>query len=295
MRINLSIGLILILLFPILLFAQDDFPLLKGKYLGQTPPGNTPVIFAPGIVSTGHQHGSAYFTPDGKELVFSWTDFESPHTIMYMKEENGRWTKPSVLVSNTLTPCFSPDGNKVYISLNKRISVMERKGSGWSEPKDLGDIINIDKRQDFPSVSMDGNLYYSVMFGRADGMYVSRQLDGKYQTPARVGIRFRGEPVQGMPFIAPDESYLIFSSMGLDSLGMADLFICFRTADGSWSEPKNLGSKINSAAQEQFPTVTVDGKYLFFMSTRKSGIKIVGSGAGNVYWVDAGIIEELRP
>jgi hypothetical protein len=64
-----------ILLYIIFLFIsciqQDDFPVLKGPYLGQKPPGMTPEIFAPGIISTGHSERIAAFTPDGKYFFFT--------------------------------------------------------------------------------------------------------------------------------------------------------------------------------------------------------------------------------
>ena len=49
---------------------KDDFSLLKGPYLGQKPPGMTPEIFAPGIISTNLDERIAAFTPDGKEFYF---------------------------------------------------------------------------------------------------------------------------------------------------------------------------------------------------------------------------------
>ena len=49
---------------------QDDFPVLKGPYLGQTPPGMKAEIFAPGIISTGFNEHGISFTNDGKELYF---------------------------------------------------------------------------------------------------------------------------------------------------------------------------------------------------------------------------------
>ena len=52
------------------LSAKEDFPVLKGPYLGQKPPGKQRKIFAPGIVSTGYNEHGVSFTPDGMELYF---------------------------------------------------------------------------------------------------------------------------------------------------------------------------------------------------------------------------------
>jgi len=51
--------------------AQDDFPVLEGPYIGQKPPGLTPEVFAPGIVSTEHRAWGGSFTPDMKEYYFA--------------------------------------------------------------------------------------------------------------------------------------------------------------------------------------------------------------------------------
>jgi hypothetical protein len=78
---------------------------------------------------------------------------------------------------------------------------------------------------------------------------------------------------------------------------MSDLYISFRYNDGSWTTPKNMGRKINSDAKEGYPYVTVDGKYLFFYSTRVSALneRRIPDGPGNVYWIDAKMIQELKP
>ena len=74
---------------------QDNFPVLQGPYLGQKPPGLTPEIFAPGIISTEHEEFKAVFSPDGKELYYQLWGAPFP-VILMMKEENGVWTKPQV-------------------------------------------------------------------------------------------------------------------------------------------------------------------------------------------------------
>ena len=85
-----------------------------------------------------------------------------------------------------------------------------------------------------------------------------------------------------MPFIAPDGSYLLFTRFGHeDNHGFADLWISFPDDAGGWTEPLNLGERINSVAGI-CPIVSPDGSMLFF------------NGSGDNYWVGAGVIEELR-
>lgn len=276
---------------------QDESPILKGPYLGQNPPGNTPELFAPKIISTCSQHSSVYFNRDGKEVYFSRM-VPLPSVIMYMREEIGQWTSPQVICEG-LTPGLAPDGKTVYFSTSKptwKIYKILKTADGWTEPELLPDHINFQRRQDTPYASADGTLYFCSMYGEANGIYRARLRNGEYMQPERIEYGISNEYASFSPYVAPDESYMIFSSVR-PGYGISDLYISFHNADGSWTEPKNMGPKINTAAKEAFPFVTFDGKYLFFMSNRVSKLNKspIPDGPGNVYWVDAKIIYELRP
>lgn len=273
---------------------DEKFPTLRGAYLGQEPPGDRAELFAPGVVSTCNQHSSAYFSPDGREVYFSRM-YPQPSAIMSMKEENGVWTEPRLAVQG-LTPFLSPDGKKLYFSLDWALWAADKVGDGWSEPKNLGKVVNFQKRQDGPSVTNDGTLYFCSMYGDQDGIYRAKLENGLYIEREKLGFGINAGEVDGLPYIAPDEGYLIFMSFRAGSVGMSDLFICFRRPDGTWTRPRNMGPKINSEAKEGYPYVTVDGKYLFFYSNRVSPLnrKRISEGPGNVYWIDAKIIQELK-
>ncbi len=274
---------------------EEEFPVLRGAYLGQKPPGDRAELFAPSIVSTCMQHSSAYFSPDGKEVYFSRM-LPRPSVIMGMREENGVWAEPRVALEG-LTPFLSPDGKKLYFSRDWALWVSEKMGNGWSEPKNLGNVVNFQKRQDGPSVTNDGTLYFCSMFGDHDGIYRAELSDGRYIQKEKLGYGINSGSVDGFPYIVSDESYLIFTSFRSGSIGMSDLYISFRSGDGTWTAPKNMGRKINSVAKEGYPYVTVDGKYVFFYSTRVSVLneRRIPDGPGNVYWIDAKIIQELKP
>ena len=143
----------------------------------------------------------------------------------------------------------------------------------------------------------DGTLYFCSMYGDQDGIYRAELRDGRYATREKLGFGINSGSTDGMPFIAPDESYLIFTSFRPGSIGMSDLFVTFRRADGTWTAPKNMGPKVNTAAKEGYPYVTVDGRYFFFYSNKVSVLNKhrVPDGPGNVYWIDAKIIQELKP
>ena len=276
---------------------QNDFPRLTGPYLGQKPPGKTPELFAPGIISTGTQHSSVYFSPDGREVYFSRM-YPLPPVIMFMREEMGKWTSPRI-VCEGLTPGLAPDGKTVFFSTPKptwKLYRMLKTADGFTEPELLPSHINFQRRQDTPYTAADGTLYFCSMFGEADGIYKARLKNGEYMLPEKIEYGISNEGSNFSPYIAPDERYMIFSSTR-PGFGITDLWISFYKADGRWTEPENMGPKINTSAKEVCPFVSFDGKYLFFMSNRVSELnqKPIPDGPGNVYWVDAAIIEDFKP
>jgi len=275
------------------LSVSQDYSILSGPYLGQKPPGETPELFAPGIVSTCTQHSSVYFSADGRKLAFSRM-LPRPSVILYMQEENGAWTPPQV-VAEGLTPFLTLDGNSIYYS-TWSLWVVDRISQGWGAPRELGPVINFQKRQDGPSLTKDGTLYFCSMYGVQDGIYRAQAHDGGFLHRIKIGGGVNSPDVEGLPYIAPDESYLIFTSFRPGSQGLGDLYISFRSEEGVWSPPVSLGPQINTSAKEGYPFVTHDGRYLFFMSNRVSELNAgrIPDGPGNVFWVDAAFIQRLR-
>ena len=104
-------------------------------------------------------------------------------------------------------------------------------------------------------------------------------MDGRYTAPQDLGGRVNTSGQEGMPFIAPDGSYLLFQRD-------LDLYVSFRAKDGSWTEAVSLGPRVNSEDQDLCPIVSADGKYLFFLSGR--------GGESHTWWVEAKVIEGLR-
>lgn len=277
----------------------QKFPLLEGPYLGQKKPGKEPELFANGIVAGYLRlHSSVVFSPDRKEAF--WTVSVPPKesgysrgVIMASKMKHNRWTAP-VKVSDSVNdddvPFFSPDGQKFYFISSRpttpggkagkeNIWVKERTGGGWSQPKPLDPKVNAHQMHWQFSVDNKGNLY----FAGGGQVKCSKYVKGRYTEPKKVDT---GLPGGGTPFIAPDGSYLIFQ--GKEPNGpRGDLYICFRKKDGAWTPAKNMGAAINSGGNDLCPIVTPDGKYLFYL-TSKSGIY-------GPHWVDAQLIEDLRP
>ena len=106
------------------------------------------------------------------------------------------------------------------------------------------------------------------------------------QTPRRMAFPVNTEYNEHDPYIAPDGRCLFFTSDRPGGYGSADLYVCFRRADASWSDPVNMGETVNSDYYDYCAMLSPDEKYFFFSSSR--------SGNGDVYWVDAAILDELK-
>lgn len=192
---------------------------------------------------------------------------------------------------------FSADGQRVYFSSSRSgtrdIWFAERKGDDWGEPKCLKFVSRWPELKFAwaQTIARNGTLYfigYAPGSFQDSGIYRAGFVNGEYTKPELLPRNINLTPfLNWTPFIAPDESYLLFSSTRTGSHGWrADLFISFRNTDGSWTDPVSLGESINTEEQERSPVVSPDGKYLFF--TR-------GHGANHdVYWVRAASIPALR-
>ncbi len=95
--------------------AEAAFPTLKGPYLGQAPPGRTPVVFAPGILSGPNNEVSTAFMPGARELYFATFNRGVGYTIMVMKEESDGWSEPRVATGSSSS---SPAAGSVHTTFS---------------------------------------------------------------------------------------------------------------------------------------------------------------------------------
>ena len=285
----------------------QDFPALAGPYLGQRPPGMNPEIFALGIVSKGGYVLNAAFTPDGQEFYFSTLDKEKGYTIKWMRQRGGIWAKPQTAPFSgqysEADPFISPDGKKLFFPSNRPLTageeplekyniwMMERTGFGWGDPRCLDPPINTEEGMEiYPAVAVDGSLYFSSDRDGGKGssdIYVAKLEGGRYSQPRNLGSSINTRYREFDAFIAPDQSFLVFSSAGRpEGFGRSDLYISFRKGDTNWTPAKNLGKKFNTDGSEFTPMVSPDGKYFFFTSTKL--------GQGDLYWVNSRVLEMYR-
>jgi len=200
------VGILLSIIFVFISHGQqDDFPVLKGPYLSQKPPGMTPEIFAPGII-TKAPHSVAVFSPDGLEVFWvPWSTLK----METMKQINGVWTKPHVVSFaseyDAENPWFTADGTRMYFTSTRPLEAeglkvkekfwheniwyVNRERGGWSEPVPLSPELNsLDLHWQFSIDDQNKDLYFSASSGESGGgsdVYKSEFIDGRYTTPEK--------------------------------------------------------------------------------------------------------------
>jgi len=269
---------------------EDESSIKENLYLGQKPPGLIPEPFAPGLVTTKGWEYYGGFTPDLKEFYFlrevGETKEDKKTEFVVVKNNNNQWQE-SVISARVGTPSISPDGKTIH--LGRRY--MERNHNGeWSEIKQLDSPFD-----SLPIMSLTASsrgTYFFDEFNRdfTGDIRYSRLVNGKYEEPRLVNEKINtGKSFH--PFIAPDESYLIFDSKRDDGFGDSDIYISYRQQNGEWGEPVNLVNKINTDAWEASASITPDGKYLFF--NRNMGSDNYENV--DIFWVSTEVVEKLKP
>jgi hypothetical protein len=252
-------------------------------------------LFGPDIVSGANEddnHGSITFSPDGKEIYWNMRGLNMKGKIWMTKLLNERWTEPKIVsfcrdeLSMDDNPFITPDGQKMFFTSTRSGSVSEKKENiwfvertpaGWSDPKPVSPEVNAMQLHWAISVSNSGTLYFGGRrqdsYGGAD-IYYSKLVNGVYSKPVNIGAEINSKDTDHCPYIAADESYIIFSRFGRGR----ELYISFKDKSGKWLKPV----KFTKYSGVICPLISPDGKYFFFNSD-------------GIYWMPAKFMEELRP
>jgi len=310
--------------------AVSSFPALSGPFLGQALPDSIPELFAPGVVSTGMFTRDVAISPDGKEIYFCVALGNYTYsTILYSKEVNGRWLPPEIVPFSggpgvlDFEPALSADGSRLYFLSTRPhgdeepgdqdIWMVERDESGnWGLPENLGEPVNTDGGEFFPSLTSDGTLYFTrnEKGSALNQIFRSRWVDGSFQEPELLPEQVNCGTNRFNAFVAPDESYMIVPAVGMpDAYDGVDYYVVFRDENDRWSEPLNMGPEVNrDNARGWSPYVSPGGEAFFFMATRTNEIEepdwnyetlkalnnSPGNGNADIYWVGAGFFRILK-
>jgi hypothetical protein len=267
-------------------------------YFGQSRPGRTPQIFAEGVVSKPEGiYGTIVFSPDLSEAV--WAQEGDPW-LLSSRWDGEAWTAPEplqLLDGYSLShPFYSGDGGRLYFMAGPvesngekdDIWVATRAGRGWGDPERLDPTISaVPKHWQF-SLDAEGTLYF-MGGGRGPDILRAQLRDGHYAEPQRLSGPINTAGPESGPNISPNGDFILFDRW-FQSPPLIRIMVSFRNAEGEWGEPVDMSEILGTEDADSCARLSPDGRYLFFQSVRKGS-----SRHRSIYWVDATVIESLRP
>ncbi|MBA4317114.1 MAG: hypothetical protein C0412_01815 [Flavobacterium sp.] len=265
-------------------------------YYGYFVPGETPELFASGILNAFNPWaGCTELSPDGIHFFMSvgsanYTSAKLYYS-KYLDNERTSFIEPSFTsgFSQSMEPVFSADGlTLTFTGRQSLVSTLDfwtttYSNNSWSTPVKLPYPINSDANEFRGSYMSDGTFYFGSNRSGALQVY---KYSPQSQTAELVSAPINLGNYDCDPCIAKDGHFLIFSSGRAGGLGRLDLYVSFSDGQGGWKTPINLGNKYNSEYDEYGPHLSTDGKFLFFTSHQ--------ADKELTYWVDIAAIEKLK-
>lgn len=292
------------------LFVRTSF---SQQTLGFPGPTESATLFAQGTVSSSFYERDMAVSPDGTEMYYSLIIDAKLARLVFRKFEKGMWSVPQSLPFShdayDIEPALSPDGRKLFFASNRTgnfdIYVSSRNADGtWGEPSNIGLPVNTTANEYYPSISVNGSIYYTAKYEGGIGgedIWVSDLKDGLYQKPRALPNGVNSTHDEFNAFIDPHERFILFGSYGRpDDVGRGDIYKSERNERGEWQPAIHLSNGVNSADLDYCPYVTPDGKVLFFSSERPLATnrstnpfkprEILNSlatpkGGGNIFWL----------
>lgn len=265
-------------------------------YLGQTPPGNTPKLFPLPNGNGTRPVERITISSDNKEIFYSEIDGYPPHTlrIKCFKYINDKWQVPFVVFDGYMAPALSINDSIIYMQKNLNGTAATactyystRNSTGWSIPRRL---LSRNLATHYFRETNLKNYYLSTTFpGTSLRDITILLINGTDTIINNLGTPISTHSNEGDFFIARDESYIIHARSTPPMAG--DLYISYKKADGTWSNSKSLGSKINlpNPSWEYGPFVTRDNKFMFFSRGE------VAMPSYSTYWVKIdNVIDSLK-
>lgn len=277
----LSVGLLLL----------AGVSLAQGKFYDITEPEKLPQT-----INSNVEEGLPMLSPDGKTLYFVRTFHKNNvggvaggQDIWYSTRKNGRWTsakndleKLNTEDNNAVTG-ISNDGSTMYLhgtylrkdELTSGLSFVQKQDDGWSRPR-YQHVPHFSAKSDHYSFFLDPHDRYMVISSKGkkskgkEDLYVClRNEKGRWGDPIHLGPQVNSSGFEISPFLDDNGRALYFASNGHDGFGSADIYVSYRLDETwtNWTEPKNLGPKVNSKKFDAYFSVHEDGT-VFFCSNR---------------------------
>ena len=251
-----------------------------------------------------------YFTSTRKGSPFNRDKFDDNfqwgEDIYQMEKTESGWSDPKPLPApinsknNDGSASFSGDGQTMIYAACGRdggigscdLYISNLVGNEWSEPINMGNVVNSKEWDAQPALSADGTMLIFTSdreggYGREDLYMVTKNVFGDWGIPSNLGPVINTPEKEMSPFLGADGKTLYFASTGHPGFGGYDMFVS-TYENGKWSEPRNLGAPLNSDKDDRFFTIGGSGEVGYFASSREGG-----KGMYDLYSIK--IPESMRP
>jgi len=153
----------------------------------------------------------------------------------------------------------NPFYNGIYVAV--------KKGEVWAKPINITPSVASDGNMDVVGLSYDGlKMLLAVTDHFTSNIYVSTYENRRWNPAVSLGKPINSKYYEAHACFSPDGKSIYFSSNRKESMGGMDIFRSDQQENGTWGEPVNLGPGINTILNEDAPTMSPDGKRLYFSS-----------------------------
>lgn len=260
-----------------------DITKLSGEYLGEPFPFENAQVFIDGLVDDSYSIQNLTFSRDGDEFYFTRTTLDNDSATIFVSFYiNEFWTKPEPVSFSTqfnesdpfitydnqklffVSDRPAPGGEESYFDYN--IWYVDRLGDNWSDPIYIEEI-NSEEDEYSPTLSENGTIYFSSARNDSEGywdIYQAEFVEGKFEIPRKSLYPINTHYRDWDPQISQDEKKILFVSDRPGGHGGGEIYYSIKDNQGMWTDPLNIGDKINTNDYEYFPRISYDNKFLFF-------------------------------
>ena len=243
----------------------------------------------PDVINARKLQYFAVLSADQEEMYFTareGDDLRADEDILRSIKKDSVWQTPQKVEelntkSNEGTCTISADGRTIIFTVCENsgrqvygscdLFISEKQGDTWSEPKNMGNLINTAAWETQASLSADGRTLYFVStrdggYGKSDIWKSNRNDRGVWSAPQNLGEKINTGGEENSPFIHVNGKTLFFASDIHLGFGGFDLFKTEidETEKTGWKKPENLGYPINTHTDQHSLFVTTDGKTAYY-------------------------------